>query len=265
MIFDALTRWEAFASVNGLAESTIANYGYWLLRVMWATKCDLDALSEDEVVAYLATLPPKGHSRGAALRALHSYFRWAEAETGRSPVRRLRIRRQKYGPAASLTPEELHRLVEAAKAREPRRGWTILFDYSTGLRLASLCAVTVEDVHTDYVEVRKAKGDRPYVVPLGPTGRQAADELIAWPGIRARPTLVGVGPGQVWNWVNQAAKDTGLRAHPHLLRHTFATQVYEATKDPEVVARLLNHADLSQVHRYIAPSDERKRKAVELL
>lgn len=237
-----LRAWQAFAALT-LSARTLSSYRYFLLRFMADTLLSLDEAAEEDVSAYLASLPAGGTMRGMMLRALKNYYSWR----GRDPTARITVKRPKYGPAPSLSEEELTRLVIAASWRSERRGWAMLLFYATGARLSSLCAVTQDDVQNGMIHFRVAKGDRPYSIRLGSIGREAVAELQ----ISCRKTLLGVGPGRLWQWINQASLDSGVRAWPHLLRHKAATDLYEATKDPVAVKDFLNHADLSQVPRYV--------------
>ena len=59
------------------------------------------------------------------------------------------------------------------------------------------------------------------------------------------------------------AEIKGLRFHD--LRHTFATRLVERGTDIETIKELLGHYSITVTERYIHSSDDRKRKAVELL
>ena len=59
------------------------------------------------------------------------------------------------------------------------------------------------------------------------------------------------------------AEIQGLRFHD--LRHTFATRLVEKGADIETVRDLLGHHSITITQRYTHTSDDRKRKAVELL
>ena len=129
-----------------------------------------------------------------------------------------------------------------------------------------------QDVHDGRVHFRVAKNGRPYDVPLEGVAKEACAELLHCPrpdGSRASPhhgdCLIGVGPERFRQWIREAERDSGVRAWPHLLRDTFATRVYEGTKDAMLVAELLNHRDLSQIPRYVAVDPEAKRAAMLLL
>jgi site-specific recombinase XerD len=265
-----LDRWIHYLRVIGLSPRTIQAYRRTLICFIADTFLDLDAVTEDDIVEYLVRDPvtgeprsQQGHGPGAILRALRSYYGWAARRTGRpSPVDCLKPKRVKYGPAPSLTEDEVTRILIAAAWRDPRRAWAILLLYATGIRLASACGIALDDVHGDQLHLQMAKGDRPYSIHLGPLGRAAVAGLLG-----TRPagseTLIGAGDGRVWEWVHQAGLDAGIRAHPHLFRHTWATRHLELGTDVRTLQELGNWADLSQIPRYTSVTDPRKKAAQE--
>jgi site-specific recombinase XerD len=265
--WEALQRWDAWMDVSGLSERTRASYRYRVVRLSADLLMDPLSVDEDDLIGYLASFDPRGHSRQDITRAARSFYSFCE-ERGllRSPARRIRAKRLKYGPAPSLADQQVRALAEAAGRRDPRRKWSILLMYATGARVGTFVRVRPQDISLEggYVDLPEAKGAPPYRVPLGPTGREAAEELLrlhreGW------ETLVGVGRGAVEGWVRVASMDAQVPAWPHLLRHSFATRLAEAGTAPDVMRELMNHADYSQLSRYISTSDERKRDAVEAL
>lgn len=274
-VFEMVRAWQQFLEVSGRASAlTRSSYRYALLRFFADVLVDPREITEQMVVDHQLTLDPHGSTRNDQLRALKSFYRWA-AEAGivrADPMTRLRIPRRKLGRALSLSEEQLTQLVEAARQREPRRAWAILFVYGTGARIGSACAVRPQDVHDGRVHFRVAKNGRPYDVPIEGVAKQAYEELLHCPrpdGSRASARhadcLIGVGTERFRQWVREAERDSGVRAWPHLLRDTFATRIYDATKDAMLVAELLNHRDLSQIPRYVAVDPEAKRAAILLL
>ncbi|MDP9296616.1 MAG: tyrosine-type recombinase/integrase [Actinomycetota bacterium] len=264
--WDAMRKWDAWLDVTGISERTRSAYRYRMVRMAADLMKDPLSLDEDDVVGYLAEMDPRGHSRGDVTRAARSFYGWAE-ERGlvRSPVRRVKTRRLKYGPAPALADADVRRLADAAGERAPVRRWAVLFMYATGARVGTFVRVRPQDVSVsgEYVDLPEAKGAPPYRVPLGPTGLEAARELLAL--CNGRETLIGVGRGAVEAWVRTAAADAKVPAWPHLLRHSFATRLAESGTAPDVMRTLMNHSDYSQLARYVSTSEERTREAVARL
>lgn len=70
-------------------------------------------------------------------------------------------------------------------------------------------------------------------------------------------------PKTVWRAINDLSTDT--RLHPHLLRHSYATQLLEHTRDIRLVSQALGHSDLKVTMRYTERQDELVAQAVESL
>ena len=115
---------------------------------------------------------------------------------------------------------------------------------------------------------RVAKFDDPYDSPLSDRAAWAAGELLElrdWHPARAkrRPTLVGVGPQRIYQWVQSSGEFAGLHFWTHRLRHEFAHRVANDPQVPPFVAsRLLNHHDTRLLDVYADPDEDLKRLAV---
>ncbi|WP_313884911.1 tyrosine-type recombinase/integrase [Desulfofundulus sp. TPOSR] len=68
-------------------------------------------------------------------------------------------------------------------------------------------------------------------------------------------------------YVEQLVKDWGrfarLEIHPHVLRHTAATNMLETGADLVTVAQILGHSNLNETAIYTKPSTRRMAEALE--
>jgi integrase len=268
--FQHLADWRRFVvSARQYAPATVESYLQYLLHLQaFLLPRALETATEQDLLRFLDSLEGKGGARGMTIRASRSFFSWLldAGERSEDPTRRIRVKKPKEGPAPYLTRGEVTRLVIAAAARDPRRGWAVVLMLHTGLRIGSAAHLKPDDIRDGVLYVRVAKGDRPYAVPLNAVAAEAAAELARIAQLRGSQTLLGAGESCIWQWVNEASKDTGVRAWPHLLRHTFATWLAEAHVHPVTIAELMNHGDLSQLlRRYVAVADPTRRAAVEKL
>ena len=215
----------------------------------------------------------KPASVNLALAALDSFY--TQLGLGRPIVRREEL--SKAAPRA-ITEEEQRRLLrmgERAKARD--RAIVVVFLY-TGLRLAELVALDVEDVKSSarkgLVVVRSGKGDAYREVPLNALVRQVVDEWLADRKARAaegeRAVFVGrtgrrLSKRSVDEVVRGLGKDAGVQLSAHILRHTFLTRMVRQGSDLVLVAELAGHRRLETTRRYSLPSDIDRLLAVENL
>ena len=264
-MLERLRAWSDFLEATNHRPKTIRQYRYWLIRFAADTLVDPWDATEDELVSYLGAMPKTGTGRHAFLQAVKSYWRWAGPRAGRDPTARLHIRKPSESKAPHIAPEVFRDILREAFKREPRRGWALLLTFSTGIRVGSLVSITPDDVNLGdaLLWIRESKGGRTYEVPLNRLAASAAAWLAEDARAHDRETLVGVREEQVRNWLREARLAAGVpdRIWPHLLRHSFATELARVT-DPETWRLAMGHADLSNFARYVHTDAERVREAV---
>jgi integrase/recombinase XerC len=134
--------------------------------------------------------------------------------------------------------------------------------YSSGLRLAELVGLDLQDLHAQDRTVRVlGKGSKTRVIPVG---RKALSALSAW--LKQRQTMVRndsqavfvgttgrrLGPRAIQKRVEYWALRQGLpmHVHPHLFRHSFASHLLESSGELRGVQELLGHADIATTQVY---------------
>jgi len=174
---------------------------------------------------------------------------------------------------AHLGHEDMTRLLDAPDATTSagRRDRTILeLFYASGLRLAELCDIDLEDVSLNRRTVRvRGKGGKERIVPFNGAAEHAIREMLkdrtdnvsprsgARRGRQREPLFLNFRGGRlttrsVDRIVRRYARAAGVpqSISPHALRHTFATHLLRAGADLRVIQELLGHAQLSTTQRY---------------
>jgi integrase/recombinase XerC len=77
----------------------------------------------------------------------------------------------------------------------------------------------------------------------------------------AEPQSFEMGAKSVWRAIRRCSVHTKL--HPHLLRHTYATELLEDSKDIRLVAQALGHSDVRVTMRYTERGNEEVASALE--
>ncbi|WP_342751857.1 tyrosine-type recombinase/integrase [Nonomuraea fuscirosea] len=126
----------------------------------------------------------------------------------------------------------------------------------------------------------KRDGGKIRHLPVHPDLRQALtgwlEARAGWKGATSAAVFLNQRGGRL---TDRAARDiiTGLGEacginddpvepfSPHVLRHTFATQLIRDGKDPILVAELLGHGSLDTTRRYALPTEADKAAALEAL
>lgn len=206
--------------------------------------------------------------------AVRSFFRFLVRRRGlrRDPAAGLRRPKLPRELPTMLSIEEAQRVVEAPAA-EPgrpealgRRDRAILeLLYGTGMRVAELAGLRLDDLDLDRREARVVgKGLKERRVPFGPPAEEA---LRAWlaerPDVRGRHGAqaealflgrhgTALTTRQIQNLVRRhGALGTGRGdLHPHALRHACGTHLLEGGADLRGIQELLGHQSLGTTERY---------------
>jgi integrase/recombinase XerC len=167
-------------------------------------------------------------------------------------------------PKTLLQPADVDALLKLCRQDGRTEGLRnraiLLLLWSTGLRLAELCGLRADDIDLNggMALVRKGKGGKPRTIPLThkvataierywdrlaypPTGTDAA--FLTQDG-RPMPTYA------VQLMLVRLGKRAGVKANPHLWRHSSATAYLRAGGKLETLRVLLGHSRLDQTLGY---------------
>jgi integrase/recombinase XerC len=145
-----------------------------------------------------------------------------------------------------------------------QRDLTILeLFYSSGLRLSELANLDLDDVDLQQgsLIVRRGKGGKSRIAPIG---RLAVEALSSW--LKIRETLPiretralflskqgnRLSGRSIESRLSHWSRKHGLSeiVHPHMLRHSFASHLLQASGDLRAVQELLGHSNISTTQIY---------------
>jgi integrase/recombinase XerC/integrase/recombinase XerD len=179
-----------------------------------------------------------------------------------------------------LRPREVAALLDRIPAAGPlelRDRALFELAYASGLRAEELVTLGVESVDFDSEAVRvEGKGGKTRLVPVGEPAQRALERYLA----RGRPRLERGGDPALFlsksgrrlstsdvrrrlrTWARRAAgAPAPIDAHPHALRHSFATHLLEGGADLRSIQELLGHATISTTQVYTRVESGRLRSA----
>ena len=213
------------------------------------------------------------HARGLSprsiqrqLSAIRTFFAYLIREGELSVNPGLDVRAPKAGKHLphTLDADQMQRLLEfrSDASLDVRDKAMLELLYSSGLRLQELVALNRSDLDiADHTVRVMGKGNKMRILPIG---RCALDALKSWLKERGalaaaaedalfvgqNGTRLGVRAVQlrVDHWARRSG--LGVKAHPHLFRHSFATHLLESSGDLRGVQELLGHANISTTQVY---------------
>jgi integrase/recombinase XerD len=227
-------------------------------------------------------------TRNIRLAAIRSFFRFLQH---REPAAVEQVRRVLAIPfkktdtrlVSHLVQEEMQALLDAPdpSTRAGVRDRAMLhLAVCAGLRVSELTSLRIDDVAPQSASIHIiGKGRRERALPLWKT---TAVALRAWLAIRgpiASPELFVNARGEPFSrWgvayiLRRHAKTAnrkcstlhGKRVSPHVLRHTCAMVVLQATQDIRKVSLWLGHSSLTTTEVYVRADPTEKLEAIEAI
>ena len=279
------------ASVRGYSPETVRAYAEHLgAFARWAERAGLDPLNltPRDFRRYLGEMRAARYAPKtvqAHLSSIRSFFRWAVAEGRAASDASSAVRSPKLPKSLphTVTAADLARLMAAPDTSTPaglRDQAMLELFYATGARISELARLDVASVNERDATVRLfGKGSKERIVPVYARALEAVRAYLE----AGRPALLARSRGQAGQDGTQAGeqalfvsergtrmnagalryrferlcRQAGLPADvtPHVMRHTFATDLLAGGADLRSVQELLGHAQLAttQIYTHLTP------------
>ncbi|HEY1987928.1 MAG TPA: tyrosine-type recombinase/integrase [Acidimicrobiales bacterium] len=281
-------------SLEGMSPATVKAYRTDLDGFMqWAARGGTDEPGQADRMLlrrYLAYLATRGYAKATIARkaaSLRAYFRWClrRGLIAADPSARLSAPAPNSRLPRILGQAEIGQLLDhpegvidgAGLGTDPTRSGSAAITcrddavlellYGSGLRVAELCGLDLDDVDL--------RGRKITVIGKGSKQRQVlihqrcASALDSWIN-QARSQMIRASSPETALFFNTRGNRLGPRdvrrlldrrspvpTHPHALRHTFATHLLDGGADLRVVQELLGHANLQTTQVYTHVSKDR--------
>lgn len=270
---------------RGRSVKTIENYDRYLTRFIGFSKIKQpDEITEEKIREFRLWLNRQKGTAGTMKRKTQNYYLIALraflkflAKKGVSalPPERIELAKVPDRSLDLIVASELERLLKAPsgsdlKSQRDRAIMELLF--STGLRVSELCALNADiDLSRDEFSVR-GKGDKVRVVFLSSSAKTAVSVYLKARKDMEEPLFVSYGrggsaggrltPRSIELLVKFYAVKAGITAKvtPHILRHSFATDLLENGADLRSVQALLGHANIQTTQVYTHVTDKHLRE-----
>lgn len=272
----------------GLSRNTIAAYRHdleSLFEVLFRLGVHDPALVRPKhLTAFLSAQRSEGMADRTMARrvsAIRTFFRFlaTEERAGSDPAEHLLPPKLAFLLPGCLGVDDVEALLDAPCGDGPfaLRDRALLHTlYATGARVSEVCDLTLSRLHLDAGFLRViGKGSKERVAPLGARAVHDVRRYLEY----GRPALLRVPVdfvyvsrtgkrltrGRVWSLVKLYAAEAGIplgEAHPHTLRHCFATHMLENGADIRSVQEMLGHASISTTQIYTHIDASRLRDVV---
>jgi site-specific recombinase XerD len=278
---------------KGRSAKTIENYRHYLERfLVYAKITKPEEITEPMIREYRVWLnrqpgtkvgrvveTMKRRTQNYYLIALRAFLKFLR-KRGIESVSPERIELAKVGERHLdlITTAELERLLAAPDIKTPQgmRDRALLeLLFSTGLRVSELCSLSQDDVDLSRDEFSiRGKGDKVRVVFLTDAAKRCIKEYLASRKDMDDAMFVQYGknvknakelrltPRAVQRLVKHYATKSGItrKVTPHVIRHSFATDLLGNGADLRSVQALLGHANIATTQIYTHVTDSHLRE-----
>ena len=274
---------------KGRSVKTVENYDRYLRRFLdYAKVKSPSQITEAMVREFRITLNRSSGVSGTmkkntqnyhliALRAFLKFLRKRDIES--LNPERIELAKTSGRDLDLITADELNRIMKAPAGDElvALRDRAILeLLFSTGLRVSELCGLNQDlDLSRDEFSVR-GNGEKVRVVFLSASAKKAVAEYLKKRGDMSEALFVSYGKGSnakgkdlpritprsIERMVKQYAIKAGItrKVTPHVIRHSFATDLLENGADLRSVQALLGHANIATTQVYTHVTDKHLRE-----
>lgn len=236
---DKLDAFIASMRVERLSEKTIETYGL-AVRLFLDDHGELTQETYDLWKMHSAQYAPATVRMRMSALARFAEFVGVEIALGKKPKAHKEI------PVAT-TAEQRDRLVAAMRSKAHKLA--VLLMGELGLRVSEACSLKWDDVDLEQqtlVVVRK--GGKHQVLPI--MGDKLADALRT-ADRKGEFVLGGVDRNDVGAAIRRAAKNVGIDAHPHSLRHGWAVNACRRGVGVGPIQQMLGHSNIATTSRYL--------------
>ncbi len=274
---------------KGSSLKTVENYGHYLARFFDFGKIkkveDITPITVREFRLWL-NRQSTGNNRATGktltkktqnyyLIALRMFLKFlAKRDVSAMPADKIELAKIQERSLDLITKTELKRLLEAPKGSDLKslRDKAILeLLFSTGLRVSELCSLTSDlDLSVDEFSIR-GKGGKVRVVFISGDAKKAVREYLKARKDMSEYLFVQVSSPTSGNMdtkaltrrsieriVKQYATIAGIskKVTPHVIRHSFATDLLSNGADIRSVQMMLGHANISTTQVYTHVTDK---------
>lgn len=242
---------------------------------------DLTTVDSDIVRLWIVSLMEAGvspRSVNRKLSALKSFYRYLlrVGETSVNPMKKVVGPKMKKAIPTFVKTADIEHILDSGDCEdtfESIRDYTILeLFYVTGIRRAELIGIKDADVDLGSKTIKViGKRNKQRLIPLGDRMLDQIEEYIVvrdseidnlsgylfvkQDGEPLYPMLVHRIVSQMLKWISTLSKTS-----PHVLRHTFATDMLNNGADINAVKELLGHSSLASTEVYTHTSFEELKK-----
>lgn len=260
----------ACKKLEGIANSSLKNYGYTLRHFSDCVNKPVAAITINDIRNYLYNLSKRGIKEStieSKIYCLKSFFGWLSGEgyiTG-NPTFKIVVPKKPSTLREGLTVEELELARNACKIPRDRALLEVLL--STGCRVSEIVGLKLTDIKNNSIKVL-GKGNKERIVFLNAKAmmylkiyvKKRMDKSDYMFSALRRDVMTDlynpIKVKAIEDAISNVGKRSELHLYPHIFRHTFATMALNNGAKLEEVQDMLGHSDPKTTRIYAKTSQD---------
>lgn len=257
----------ATKKLEGLSESTIKGYFYTLRKLdrFFNKPVSMVTPADIKMLMYAESENKNPSSLNSFMTPIKLFFKWLQNEEfiTKDPCANIKPVKEPKRVRKPLTEEQLEMLRDADLTKRERA--VLEFFVSTGCRVGEVRNVKIKDIdftHKTLLVIGKGNKER-RVYFTERCKRAILNYIRERESQKIFSDYLFVGSKFPFNkmsnrsyeiMINKMQVKAGLdiHIHPHILRHTFATQALRSGMKPEIIQKILGHEDVGVTLRVYA-------------
>lgn len=258
--------------LEGLSELTLKGYQIELRIFAKHIHRPVEEVSTSDIRIYLGQFDKlKISSISSKLSVLKSFYGWLADEEiiSKDPAKKIKAPKKEKRLPKALNVEEFELLRENCKTLRERALVEVF--YATGCRLSEVQGMNRSDINWQVMSAKVVgKGNKEREVFFSHKSFYHLKKYLLQRGdvedalfVTERKPYRRVSNRAIQREFKIIADRTGIKKsiHPHILRHTFATDLLNNGADLASVQALLGHEDPATTQIYAQVTDDKKRQA----
>ena len=263
-----------------LSENTLQSYKRDLKqfkRYIEACEVNYNHVKEDDIKDYIRELQEDGKKPSSISRciaSIRSFYQFIlkRKKIKADPTANIQSPKIEKRVPSVLTSKEVELLLNQPKdvdLKGIRDKAMLEFAYATGMRVTEIISLNIEDVNLEEGYVMCKADNKQRNITLGTMSLNALKEYVE----QARDVLikeedekalfVNINGGRLtrqgfWKIIKYYKEQAHITKEitPHVLRHSFATQLLQNGADLKAIQTMLGHSDISSTQIYMQFQDE---------
>jgi integrase/recombinase XerD len=247
--------------LRGYSPQTIKSYNYNVSQFLHFIEKSRLNLSKESVRLYLLSRSEKLSVNSSRLQYASISFFFREILNQPFNFDEIPIKKKEKTLPKILSKEEVKKIIDGCDNLKHRLILKLL--YSSGLRLQELINLKRKDIDFDrgMTNVKKGKGNKDRVTLLSDSLKMDLLKYYSENNFKTDYIFEGRNGKYTKKSVQKVLQNSGdklgIKIHPHMLRHSFATHLLEEGTDIRYIQKLLGHNDLktTEIYTHVANSD----------